>query len=333
MPGALTVFERFRGYVPRADGTPEWTAGPKIAHFDRVEWTVIPDPSTAAAALLSGQVDWWEEPAFDLLGSLSRSPRVSLLQLDQTGQIALMRFNQLHAPFDNPAIRRALLGAVDQADFMRAVAGEQAQLWRVPVGFFPPETPLSSQAGMSALPLSPPNMAKVTADLTQAGYAGERVVVLVATDIPAAAALGQVGADMLKRAGMNVDAQFMDWGSVVQRRASRATVDQGGWSVFFTTFPGLDQASPAGHLALRGNGLAAWFGWPTAPKIEALRQAWFAAPTMKAQKVVAEQIQREAFDAVPYIPLGQYLQPTAIGTSITGTLSGLPLFWNVRKQG
>lgn len=40
--GYRTVYERFPEYRPRQDGTPDWTAGPKIVHFDRVEWTVIP---------------------------------------------------------------------------------------------------------------------------------------------------------------------------------------------------------------------------------------------------------------------------------------------------
>ena len=34
-----------------------------------------------------------------------------------------MRLNQQQPPFDNPAIRRALLGAVSQADYMNAVTG------------------------------------------------------------------------------------------------------------------------------------------------------------------------------------------------------------------
>src|SRR5437660_7928325 len=37
--------------------------------------------------------------------------------------IGIMPFNQLHLPFDNPAIRRAVLGAIDQAEAMSAIAG------------------------------------------------------------------------------------------------------------------------------------------------------------------------------------------------------------------
>ncbi len=54
--GARAAYARFEGYVPRASGTPSRTAGPKVAHFDRVEWQVIPDQATAVAALQTGEV-------------------------------------------------------------------------------------------------------------------------------------------------------------------------------------------------------------------------------------------------------------------------------------
>ena len=43
VPGSLAVYERYADYVPRTDGPPVGTAGPKIAYFDRVEWHTIPD--------------------------------------------------------------------------------------------------------------------------------------------------------------------------------------------------------------------------------------------------------------------------------------------------
>ena len=330
VPGARTVYQRFEGYVPRPSGTADWTAGPKVAHVDRVEWTVIPDASTASAALRSGQVDWWQEPALDLVPTLRRDANIQLVELDPTGAPAMLRFNHLQPPFNNPAIRRALLGAVEQAEFMEAVAGAERQLWKAGTGYFPSSSTMASGAGMAAL-TSTRDMAKVKVDLAAAGYNGERTVVMVATDLLALAALGLVGADMLKRAGMNVDVQATDWGSVIQRRASREPVDKGGWSVFFTSFFGLDQFTPATHLGLRANGTAGWFGWADSPKLEELRENWLQAPNLAAQQALATQIQEQAFIDVPYLPLGEYSVPTAVRKEVTGVLKGIPLFWSLRK--
>jgi peptide/nickel transport system substrate-binding protein len=74
VPGSLAVYTRNAAYVPRTDGPPVGSAGPKIANFERVEWHTIPDAATAAAALQSGEVDWWEQPTTDLLPLLRKHP-------------------------------------------------------------------------------------------------------------------------------------------------------------------------------------------------------------------------------------------------------------------
>ncbi len=331
VPGALSVYTRFEGYVPRPSGTPSWSAGPKVAYLDRIEWGAIPDAATAMAALQQGQVDWWQEPSLDLLPMLRKDSSLTTDTLDPTGVPGMVRFNHLQPPFNNAGIRRALLGAVNQADFMQAVAGSDRSLWKDDVGFFAAISPLANKAGMAVLE-GKRDMARVKADLAAAGYNGERAVVMVATDLPSAQALGEVGVDMLKRAGINVDVVSTDWGTVIQRRTSKAPVDKGGWSVFFTSFFGEDQATPATHLGLRGNGEAGWFGWCNSPKLEQLRDAWFQAPDMAAQKAIAVQIQEQAFQDVPYLPTGEYSQPTAYRKTLSGVLKGLPLMWNIKKE-
>jgi peptide/nickel transport system substrate-binding protein len=330
VPGSLMVYEKFADYLPRADGSPSWTAGPKHVHFDRVEWHVMPDAATAAASLQNGEMDWWEQPTGDLQPVLRRSRDIVLEIPDPTGLVGMARFNHLHPPFNNPAIRRALLGAVNQEDFMTAVIGTDRALWRDGVGVFPPETPLASDAGMEVL-TSPRDYDKVKRDLAAAGYKGEKVVLIAASDFPSLNALAQVGHDMLQKCGMNVEFVSTDWGSVVQRRASREPVEKGGWSMFFTFWAGLDMVNPGVQQALRGHGQAAWFGWPTAPKLEELRNAWFEAPDPAAQKEIGRQIQLQAFQDVPYLPVGQYFQATAYRRDLSGVLKGLPLFWNVKR--
>ena len=328
--GARVVYEKFRRYVPLPSGKPDWTSGPKIVNFDRIEWHVIPDPATAAAALQAGEVDWWELPLPDLLPALRKVNALSVTVPNPTGQIPVLRMNQLHPPFDNPAIRRALLSAVSQEDFVTAVVGDEPALKHVPAGFFCPGSPMASQAGMEAL-TSPRDLDAARKAITSAGYKGETVVVLAPTDFPSLKALADVGSDLMRRLGLKVDYQAMDWGSVVQRRTNRNPPDKGGWSVFHTFWDGLDQLSPAVNVMLRGNGTNGSPGWPDNPGIEALREQWLAAPTLDEQKRLSADIQRQAFADVPYIPLGQDFVPTAY-RGLTGVLDGFPIFWNVRPS-
>jgi peptide/nickel transport system substrate-binding protein len=330
VPGSRVVYERFEGYVPRQGGVPQTTAGPKVAHFDRVEWAIMPDGSTAAAALQRGEIDWLQTPNADLLPLLRRNRAITVRVISPTGLVAYMRFNHLLPPFDNPAIRRALLGAVSQADYMTAINGNDPELWRDKVGYFCPGTPLANEAGMAAL-TGPRDLDKVRSELEAAGYRGERVAMMVAVDVSYLRLMGDVTADLFKKIGIAVDYQAIDWTTFVQRRPKQDPVSAGGWNLWCINDNGVNQLNPAGHLWLRGNGTAAAAGWPDSPRIEALRDEWLRAADPERQRDLCERIQLQAFQDVPYIPLGQSIAPTAHRSTITGVLNGQPTFWNVRR--
>lgn len=328
--GSKVVYEKFADYVPRPTGVSDWNAGPKIVNFDRVEWTIIPDSATAAAALQRGEADWWENPTTDLL-PLLRKAGLTVEVTDPTGQLACMRLNHLVPPFDNPAIRRALLKAINQDDFVAAVVGDDPKMRHTPTGLYCPGTPMATTVGLDVF--AKPDFAAARRAILAAGYKGEKVVLLAPTDFPTLKALADVCADTLKQAGFNVDYQSMDWGTVIQRRAKQDPIDKGGWNVFNTFWGGLDQFSPVAHSFLRGLGPSGGIiGWPTSAKIEDLRNQWLDAPDLASQKKLAADLQLQALQDVPYVPLGQILQATAYTKNISGVPAGSVLFWNVKKS-
>ncbi len=327
--GARNVYAKFVGYVPR-EGTPSFCAGPRIAHFDRVEWLTTPDPGTQVAALQASEVDWVEQPLMDLVPSLKESRGIQVVVMETKGLIGFLRFNQLYPPFDNPAIRRAVLKAVNQSEFMQAVVGSVAP-YDAKTGLFTPGTPLANDAGMEALS-GEHGIADVKQDLAKAGYNNERVVYLVPSDVPRINAIAEVGADMLRKIGMNVDQVTTDWGTTVQRSVKRDPPGQGGWSMFSAFSGGYDMATPGSHQLMRGNGPRAYNGWPEMPKMEALRDEWLRTEPMPAQQALARKMQLEAFQEVPYLPLGSYYQPCAMKSDLTGMQKGLILFTGIRRS-
>jgi peptide/nickel transport system substrate-binding protein len=329
MPGAHFAWERFAGYIPRPDGVVEWTSGPKIAHFERIEWHVIPDQSTAAAAMKSGEMDAWEQPAGDLLPQLDLERHLKRENVFEAGFSPFCRPNHLYPPFDNPAIRRALFSAIDQEATMIAVMGDDPSLRKVPCGFFPIGSPMASDAGMGNILLKP-DYDRARRELRAAGYKGETVV-LMAFDIPAAKALNDVVADSMRRAGLNIDYQLMDFGTLAQRRASKKPPSEGGWNVLSTLPSAVDFFTPATHYMLRAQGETGMFGWPSSPRIEELRDAWFDAADLAAQKKIAAEMQAQAFVDVPYLPLGMFYSPSVYRRDVIDILHGFPIFWNMRR--
>jgi peptide/nickel transport system substrate-binding protein len=166
----------------------------------------------------------------------------------------------------------------------------------------------------------------------EAGYKGEKIVILDAVDQPVAHAPALVVADLLKKLGLNVELQAMDWGTLVTRRASMEPIDKSGWSIFCTGWVGADLLDPAVNLPLRANGKQGHFGWPSDDKLEALRNEWLKATTLDDRRKIAATIQQRAFEIVPFIPTGQWKPVTAYRKNISGVINAPALMmWNVEK--
>jgi len=329
VPGQRVVYERNAAYVPRADGTPSFYAGPKVAHFDRVVWTFVPDPGTSAAALGNGEYDWWENPAIDLVALLKKNPKVTVEVKNTMGSVGCIRFNSLNPPFDNPVMRRIILSAVNQQDFMEAVAGAEPSLIKLGAGIVTRASPMHSDVG-TAVTKGRKDYDKIKQELAAAGYKGEKIVLLGPSTIPTLHAQSQVLDDLLRKIGINVDYQSLEWGTVVQRRASKEPIDKGGWNIFVTNLGGTGNIFLPAAIALR-SGPNAWFGWPNAPKLEEMREAWLDAPDFDTAKKIARDMQAQFWQDVPYIPTGEFSQPTGYWNYLKDVQTGWPVMFSVKK--
>lgn len=331
VPGAKAVFERFADYVPR-DEPASWLAGGKKMNFERVEWIIIPDGATAAAALQSGEVDWVEQPLPDLVPLLRKSANIKVDIADPLGNIGSFRMNHLHPPFNDVKVRRAVMMALNQEDYMRSVVGDDTNLWKTLPSYFTPGTALYSEEGGDILK-GPRDLAAAKKLLAESSYKGEPVICVVAQDIPITKAQGDVTADLLKKLGMNVDFVATDWGTTVARRAQKTPPGQGGWNMFHTWHAGADCTNPAPYTAIRGSAEKAWFGWPDVPAVETEVTNWFEATTIEAEKAAIARLNKAAMDSVVFAPTGFFLINQAWRSNVTGVVKGpLPFHWGVAKS-
>ncbi len=327
--GSRAAYARFDRYVPR-DGPAERTAGGKVAHFERVTWYTMPDSATAASAMQAGEMDWWEYVPADLHEMMTKARGVAVQPKDPFNWFGIARFNHLQPPFNNRRLRRALLAAVNQDDYMRAGFGDDQAVWRTCRAMMPCGVRDVTEMGLADMPALPVEAARKA--VAESGYNGERTVVLAPMDYPQLGAFGIVTADLLRRIGMNVDFQPMDWGTMIARTANREPVEKGGWSLFHTSGSMPSMLNPALNMYVRGQGAKGWSGWYDKPEIEALTQQWLDSPADSSQRELFDRIQRVLFDDPPLLPLGQYGVYTVRRKDITGILDGSASYpWNVRR--
>jgi peptide/nickel transport system substrate-binding protein len=324
-PGNQVVYVRNPDYVPRSD-TPSGAAGGKRVFLDRVVWRYIPDAATANAALTAGEIDYWENPPLDFVVRLERDPNLAVFVTDPRGTQGLLRPNHLQPPFNNKKARQALLWMVDQEHYLNAAIG-QARYYRACPGYFMCGG-LPYESAVAAPPRSDPERARQL--LKESGYDGSPVVLMDPTDIALLHGATLVSRELLQKVGFTVDLQAMDWSTLVSRRAKKEPPKEGGWNLFHTWAISADTMTPAVNSAIAGSCDKAWFGWPCSEPMERLR-AEFARTTDQARrKQLAEEIQKVAFDEVPYVPWGQWVLPSAHRKNVRGVLQfGAQLLWNI----
>jgi peptide/nickel transport system substrate-binding protein len=330
VPGNKVIYVKNNDYVPRSE-PPSWASGGKVAKVDRVEWLYIPDAATAAAALSAGEADWWEQMPPDLIPVLQRNKNVKVENIDPLGSMGLLRFNFLQPPFNNAKMRQAVAMVLSQPNYVLGIAGSMEN-GRTCYSFFTCGTPLSTDVGAKIM-TGDRNFEKAKALIKESGYNNEKIVIISASDQPIVQSQSLLTTELLRQLGLNVELQAGDWGTLITRRTSKEPVDKGGWSIFHTWLVGPDMLNPGVNFAVRGSGDKAWFGWPSDPKLEELREAYFNAENTDSAKAAAMAVQERAFEFLPYLPTAQFILPTAYRDNLTGVIiAPMAFLWNVEKK-
>src|SRR5262245_53925079 len=294
-PGDRLVLVRNEAYRARAEPS-VWASGGKHARLERVELIAMPDVSSQVSALLTGELDYVERLPADVLPVLERNRRV----------------------------RRAVMLAVDQAQYLPAVAG-RADYARECRSIYGCGTRYETTAGMppaTDLAAARQLLAQSGADLTRT------IVILHPANAPGIAALGLVTQDLLTRLGFQVDLQSMDLNTFFARRAKPE-----GWNIFHTTNTVPDMLTPLQNVYMNGAGAPDGFaGWPKDTEVERLRRVFARTSDEDEHKRIAEDIHRRVAEAGFYMPLGQFVAASAWRAELTDVPTGPAMFlWGIGR--
>jgi len=329
-PGTQYVYDRNPNYVPRSEA-PSGISGGKVVKVDRVVFVNMPDGQTAVAALQAGEIDFYEIPQPDFMPQLESDRNIKIQILNPLGQVGLIRLNFLHPPFNNVKVRQAMLHVVKQSDHMKATFGD-SKYAKETASYFASGTTMENDANTGWYK-SGQNFDRAKALLKEGGYDGKELVILQATNIPYMSNSAQLLAQEMRKGGFNVRLEAMDWSNVVQRRAVKASPDQGGWNVFITSAGGTAVGHPILLAAHAATGDRGWFGWPADETHEKLRGQWALGESLADRQRIARQIQENAWNFVPMLYYGQWIQPAALRSNIKGLLPVAEMipWWNVEK--
>ena len=326
VPGSQAIYKKNQAYVPRA-GKSSLAAGGKIAKTEQIGLIYYGDQAKATEALRKDDIQYLEGPSRKSVTQLVGKDHIIVANTDSLGNVGMVRFNSQQPPFNNVAVRRAVLMTINQTQYMQTVLGDP-RFYRVCYSIYPCGTPMANDAGNAILQTA--NLEEAQKALRASGYRGAPVVVLNPTDTPVLAALTMVTVENLRKIGMTVEVRDMSFETMTKERTVKGPVSQGGWSMFHTLWQAGDIDDPLA-IAFSGDAAKGWPGAPNDPQLEQLRLAFARATTLGQKKEIAAKVQDRILALGALGTLGQWFEPVAFRDNMVGITSPIQFYWTLYR--
>lgn len=200
------VLRRFKDYVPdtRATG-PDGYVGNKAVYVDAVRINVMPEANSRVAALKAGDIDINLSVQPELAKQLAGWPGVATAEVFPGCQNVYI-LNSQNPPTDNVLVRKAIQAVVNVHDVVDA-SGLVAKY--NPSLLYPDSPYYTDRENLDLYDLKSTEKSRTL--LKEAGYHGEKVVLQTNANYAYMRDAVLVLAEELKKAGVNVDVQVVDW--------------------------------------------------------------------------------------------------------------------------
>jgi peptide/nickel transport system substrate-binding protein len=217
--------KRFEGYTPdtRYDDRTGF-GGYKVACLNTVTFRMVPEPGARVAGLETGELQGVQDVPTITQKRIKANKDIRLLKLENFW-LNVTYPNWSAPPTNNPKFRQAVEAALDFDEVMEAASDGD---FKHNPSFQYPGTNYYTEVGKELLDQH--NAEKAKQLLKEAGYNGEKVVLLTNKDYPSLYNSGLVVAQQLKAVGINAELLVLDWPTALQK-AMNGTPD---WNFFFT---------------------------------------------------------------------------------------------------
>jgi peptide/nickel transport system substrate-binding protein len=289
--------KRFEGYTSDARYTDaDGFGGYKLACLDTVTFRMVPEGGARVAGLETGELEAVQDVPTIMQKRVSANKDIKLAKLENFW-LNVAYGNWSNPPTDNVKFRQAVLAALDFDEVMEAASDGD---YKHNYSFQYPGTTYYTEAGRALLDQH--NPAKAKALLKEAGYHGEKVVLLTNKDYPALYNTALVFSQQLKAVGINAELLVLDWPTALQKRMN-GTSD---WNFFFTGW--ITYVAQGGMQTLRlmaePNPVYSPPGGKTDPAFMQAFDIVSNGATLAERQAAFAKAQQIALDDVMVIPLG-----------------------------
>ncbi|MBL8690496.1 MAG: ABC transporter substrate-binding protein [Rhodospirillaceae bacterium] len=221
--------KRFDGYMPNeAAKDRDGFGGKKIPYVDTVTFRIMPEANARLAALETKAAHFSESVPNQAAKRLKDSKDITILKLlPWSMAFTIMNAGPGGGATAKLGVRRAMQAAIDVEELMLAANDD---VFRLDHAFIYPESQYSTgDVGKAVYNQANPEKAKKL--LTEAGYKGEEIVLLAASEVAAVKNQAVMFAEQLKAVGMKVRIDYFDAPTYTAKAQQ-----PDGWNVYMGEF-------------------------------------------------------------------------------------------------
>jgi peptide/nickel transport system substrate-binding protein len=314
MPDRYIRLRRFDGYVAR-DDAPNGYGGRRTPYLDEIRFVPVPNASTRVAGSVTGEFDYADSLAVEMLPQLKAGTGVDPLLFRSFGS-PFFFLNAKQGPLTNVALRRAVLASLNFDDMLGAAFGSK-DFYEVTGAWYPPGFALHSDAGTDVYRAAgdPARAAKMVA---ATGYRGEKLRIMVSQQYDFHYKMAQVAAANMQQAGLAAELYLVDWATLMTQRT-----DPKLWELFVTHSPVLPEPMLYSFMS------SAAPGWWASPEHDKVVGAFNSEPNPEKRAALWGDLQKLLLDEVPVIRIGNFNALAAHSKRLAGVTPAVwPFFWN-----
>jgi peptide/nickel transport system substrate-binding protein len=308
MPDASVSLHRFEGYDAdkRYDDVNGW-GGYKVACLDGVTFRMAPDPAARTAALQTGEIQGSTNVPASQRRQLAANKSIRLMKLEHFAlQSVVPNFSE--PPTSNLKFRQAVQTVLDMNEILDAAFDGDYAL-NPSLQF--PGTPYYSESGGSLYNQHDPLKARNL--LKDAGYHGEKVVLLTTSSYPYHYNAALIVAEQLKSVGINAELLVLDLPA-----ANQMSTTPTGWNLFFIGYVTYIASGGAATLRILASPNPVFM--PPSGQSDPGFMAYFSTvekgATLDERRSAFANAQARAMDQVMIIPFGAYALVSAVRTNV-----------------
>jgi peptide/nickel transport system substrate-binding protein len=323
--GDYILLERFDNYVA-SDLPASGFAGKKTAYFDQLQFFAVTEANARVIGIQSATYDYVANIPTDLVSTVEGNPNIVQIIIDHPPIYPIALVNNKQGKMTNSALKQAILTALNMEEIMMAGYGDP-KFWALNPSYFAEGIRWYTEGAGEGLYNAgdPGRAAEMAAD---AGYAGEPIMMIVASSMVEQYNQALVVQDNLQKAGFNVDLQVYDLASFF---SVRNNVEDPQWDLAFSFY----STTPDPSLVLMLS--PTYAGWWNTPEIQALVGSLNQIVDFDERYAKWEEVMDLWYEQVPALKFGDAFQLHLMRAEVLGGYGTenqdmlSPYFWNAWK--